>query len=123
MTSDRIIPLTLGAATMLPYGLLGGFGPGESVWPWLGMAAGWTAWVLIAREGARRGWWLGAQDEAAPMSPYYFALLGLTPTSTPEDVRREFRALAKQHHPDVGGDAETFRHIVEAREKVLEELT
>jgi hypothetical protein len=38
--SSRLTPLTLGASTFIPYALLGGFGPGESVWPWLAMFAG-----------------------------------------------------------------------------------
>ena len=46
--SNRWIPLTLGAATAIPFGLLGGFGPtgDHSILPWLGMVAGWGAWML-----------------------------------------------------------------------------
>ena len=42
--SNRWIPLTLGAATAIPFGLLGGFGPtgDHSILPWLGIVAGWT---------------------------------------------------------------------------------
>lgn len=33
-----------------------------------------------------------------------FDVLGLPPTATLEEVRRAYRALAKQHHPDVCKD-------------------
>jgi hypothetical protein len=37
--SNRSIPLTLDAATAIPYGLLGGSGSGDSFAPWLGVLA------------------------------------------------------------------------------------
>ena len=39
---DRWLTLTLGAATAIPYAVLGGFAPGNSVPPWIGMLAGWA---------------------------------------------------------------------------------
>lgn len=36
------------------------------------------------------------------------ALFALTAEASPETVRRRWRELALQHHPDRGGDAETF---------------
>jgi curved DNA-binding protein CbpA len=30
----------------------------------------------------------------------YYRILGLTPTSSSEDIRREYRRLAKEQHPD-----------------------
>jgi hypothetical protein len=43
--SNRCIPITLCAATAIPFGLLGGFGPtgDHSIVPWLGFLAGWGA--------------------------------------------------------------------------------
>jgi hypothetical protein len=118
--TNRWIPLTLGAATMVPYGLLGGFGPGDAILPWIGMLAGWIVWVLVAREGVRRGWWLVAHDaDRSSVSPY-FKLLGLSPTATTADVKHAFRKQAWQHHP--GGDAAKFRELVEAKEHALEGL-
>ena len=35
---------------------------------------------------------------------------------------RAFREQAKRHHPDAGGDAEKFRELVEAKERVLDDL-
>jgi len=47
----------------------------------------------------------------------YYAVLGLPSSTTPEEVKRAYRDLARQHHPDVsGGDAETFRRVQEAYE-------
>lgn len=119
--SNRWIPLTLGAATMIPYGALGGFGPGDSVLPWLGMFAGCAVWVLIARAGVRRGWWLVAHEDDSSVSPY-LKLLGLKSTATRADVKTAYRERAKRCHPDAGGDAANFRELVDAKERVLEEL-
>jgi molecular chaperone DnaJ len=50
----------------------------------------------------------------------YYECLGLPRTASAEDVRRAYRRLAKQHHPDVsGGDPEAdgrFKDINEAYE-------
>ncbi|MDP8930309.1 MAG: J domain-containing protein [Actinomycetota bacterium] len=42
-------------------------------------------------------------------------LLQLPPTATPADVEGSFRRLAHQLHPDRGGDAESFRLLMQAR--------
>ena len=55
------------------------------------------------------------------MSPY-FKLLGLMPTCARADVVRAYRKRAKRYHPDHGGDAAKFRDLVEAKERVLDEL-
>jgi hypothetical protein len=46
------------------------------------------------------------------MNPY--EVLGVAPTATPEEIRRAWQALARQHHPDHGGDAATMQTINEA---------
>ena len=43
-------------------------------------------------------------------------LLGLDASATESQIRSAFRAAAKQHHPDVGGDAEMFKRITEAHD-------
>ncbi len=47
-------------------------------------------------------------------------LLGLEPGSTQDQVKAAFRKLAKEHHPDCGGDAEQFMRVVQAAERVME---
>ena len=117
------LTITQGAATATPFGLLGGFGPtgDRSILPWLGMLAGWAAWMLIARWGISRGWWLVVHEESCSMSPH-LRLLGLKPTCTRADVVRAYRKRAKRHHPDHGSDAAKFRVLVEAKDRVLDEL-
>jgi len=45
-----------------------------------------------------------------------YRLLGAPPLSSPETLRQRYLELAKTAHPDVGGDAERFRHVKEAYE-------
>jgi hypothetical protein len=120
--SNRFIPITLGAATAIPFGLLGGFGPtaDHSILPWLGMLAGCGAWVLVARWGISRGWWLVAREGSSSLSAY-LRVLGLSTTATRADVKHAFRKQARKHHPDAGGNAAKFRELVEAKERVLED--
>lgn len=42
-------------------------------------------------------------------------ILGLSSNATQEDIKRAFHKLAHQHHPDKGGNAETFKKVSEAR--------
>ncbi|WP_105615550.1 J domain-containing protein [Vallitalea okinawensis] len=44
--------------------------------------------------------------------------LGLPPTATWEEVKEKFRALAKIHHPDQGGNAKKFMEVYEAYKKL-----
>jgi len=62
-----------------------------------------------------------AQADGTAVS-MYLRVLGLTRTSTSEDVNRAFRALAQECRPDHGGDAAMFRELVEAKERALDEL-
>jgi DnaJ domain len=121
--SDRWLLATLTAATAIPYALLGGFGPtgDHSILPWGGMFAGWAAWVLVARWVISRGWWLVAHEDNSSMSAY-LRVLGLRPTATRAEVQRAFWKQARRYHPDHGGDAAKFRELVEAKERVLDEL-
>jgi molecular chaperone DnaJ len=45
-----------------------------------------------------------------------YATLGLRPDAAPEDVKRAYRAKAREHHPDAGGDAERFKEVTHAYE-------
>lgn len=73
--------------------------------------------------------WKGAYNERMGMdeakaavgddSPY--GILGLTEKVSWTDVKKAYRKLAMQHHPDKGGDVATFRKVQGAYE-VLEHL-
>lgn len=47
-------------------------------------------------------------------------LLGVPAEASGADLRQAYRALAKQHHPDAGGDGEAFDLLQQAL-KLLEE--
>jgi hypothetical protein len=41
---------------------------------------------------------------------------------TPDEVKQRYREMVRTAHPDVGGDAEEFRRLTEARDIALREL-
>ena len=43
--------------------------------------------------------------------PDYYATLGVARNATPDEIKRAFRKLASQHHPDKGGDTARFQEI------------
>lgn len=45
--------------------------------------------------------------------------LGLPVTSPVDEVKRAYRRLAREHHPDHGGDPDTFQHLHVAYERML----
>ena len=50
----------------------------------------------------------------------YYAILGVSQGATPDEIRKAFRAKALQHHPDHGGDEQSFRRLKEAFEYLIE---
>src|SRR3990172_1801510 len=45
----------------------------------------------------------------------YYQTLGISKSATADEIKRAYRKLAHQHHPDKGGgDAEKFKEINEA---------
>jgi DnaJ-class molecular chaperone len=41
----------------------------------------------------------------------HYTVLGVGKTATPDEIKRAFRKLASQHHPDKGGDTARFQEI------------
>lgn len=56
----------------------------------------------------------------APLSAW--AILGITHSASLAEVRRAHRKLVLETHPDRGGDADRFREVQRAYEKVLTKL-
>lgn len=46
----------------------------------------------------------------------YYKLLNVTKESNQSEIKKAYRKLAVQHHPDKGGDPETFKQVAEAYE-------
>lgn len=44
----------------------------------------------------------------------YYSTLGVSKTSSADDIKKAYRGLAMKHHPDRGGDAAKFKEIEEA---------
>jgi hypothetical protein len=55
----------------------------------------------------------------APGSRSCWDVLGLRPGATREDIESAFRSLARQHHPDKGGEPAEFIAAQKAREEAL----
>ena len=52
--------------------------------------------------------------EMAPASDSLYAQLGLDSSAKAEDIKRAYKKLALKHHPDKGGDVNTFKKIANA---------
>lgn len=49
------------------------------------------------------------------------AVLGLPANATPQQIKRRYRALAKRHHPDRGGDQQQMQRIIAAYEYLMKD--
>jgi len=48
------------------------------------------------------------------MAEDYYKILGLEKSASPDEIKKAYRRLAHQHHPDKGGDNKKFQKISEA---------
>ena len=70
--------------------------------------------------GARALW----GSRANPVRPLLerqqaLAVLGLPPSATRQQIKRRYRVLAKQYHPDRGGDRRQMQRIIAAYEVLM----
>jgi len=56
----------------------------------------------------------------APLFVDHYAILGVAQNATPDEIRSAYRELSKQHHPDRGGDAETFAALHESYQLLMD---
>lgn len=87
---------------------------------WNDVAA--NLWAIAKHIEALRGqerWGVGSLEQAfsgyaalpEPPAETWWRILGFESEVSIEDARRAFRALAKVHHPDAGGDSSAFARI------------
>jgi DnaJ-domain-containing protein 1 len=69
--------------------------------------------------------WENSVNPARPLLERQQALkvLGLPPNATPLQIKRRYRALAKRHHPDRGGDQKQMQRIIAAYELLMKDQT
>ena len=53
--------------------------------------------------------------------PDYYKTLGVSKNATAEEIKKAYRKLARENHPDAGGDEEKFKDINEAYEVLSDE--
>jgi hypothetical protein len=58
--------------------------------------------------------WLKSLDAKNP-----YTVLGCSESDSDEHIRERYRALARKHHPDAGGDEATMRALNEAWEAIV----
>jgi hypothetical protein len=103
----------------------------ETLWRW------WAFWRGVRFVASRTGvvaarldelWWerYGTTGSVPPVLQMpladAIALLGVPQNYTREDVITAFRRAVKKAHPDLGGTADDFRRLVEARDRLLAAL-
>lgn len=57
--------------------------------------------------------------ETPPAVPAWTKVLGLPATATKDEIKKRYRKLAMEHHPDKGGDSTKFNQINEAYQEAI----
>ena len=102
-------PFKVGDATLGTIGVVGPTAHGLPVGDGVGACGGAAA--LGAGDGARRIAMAAVRD--------LYEILGVRRDASPDDIKRAYRALAREHHPDVSSAPEAeerFKEIVGAYE-------
>jgi DnaJ-class molecular chaperone len=51
----------------------------------------------------------------------FYEVLGVTETATQDEIKKAYRKLAKENHPDAGGNEEVFKKISVAYDTIGDE--
>lgn len=62
----------------------------------------------------------GFEGAGSCYDPALLAKLGLPPDAGAGEIKHRFRVLAKQYHPDTGGDAGKFIELMETYRRLIE---
>ncbi len=77
---------------------------------------GWDAWKQIHGNRIHS---IDPQDKQRMAEEADYRTLELKPGASKEEVKRGFNRLAKQYHPDTGGDAEIFQAMLAAYNRIM----
>ena len=78
-------------------------------------------WDML-RVGARTIWHSnGNPARTIVQRQQALAVLGLPMNASRQQIKRRYRALAKRHHPDRGGDQRQMQRIIAAYEFLMKE--
>ena len=76
----------------------------------------------IFRFGVRSFWHSGANPARTLWERQQaLSVLGLPVNATTQQIKRRYRTLAKQYHPDRGGDQRQMQRIIAAYEYLMKE--
>ena len=86
-------------------------------------------WAVAKHLEAMRGqerWGVGTREQAftgylaLPAPEPWWRILDVEPEASPEEIQAAYRMLAKETHPDMGGDAGAFDRVRKAYEQAQE---